>query len=187
MTKTILFVLIIVSFVLVLFFLIRAAKRRNDNDRLLVDKAVDHIMQYWDRAPAPRQKRESVDDVIRELPNNPLTELESVTTKESDELIDERLEEAARLVVATQDCSRQHLQRTLAIGYAHAGRILDQLEAAGIVGPMNEAQHQEVLMKDLGDVEPTLSFLGFLPGSRKPSDQEPKVDIDDMYWEVMNE
>ena len=52
---------------------------------------------------------------------------------------------------------------------------------------MDEAQQQEVLMKDLGYVEPTLSLFGFLPGSHEMSDQEPKVDIDDMYWDVLNE
>lgn len=186
--RTILIVLLIVIVVLVLFFVIRAARRRNDIDRILVDKAVDNIMQYWDKAPAPRQKREPVDEVIREVPNDHLPEFEPVTTtKESEELIDERLEEAAKLVVATQDCSRKHLQISLAIGYAHAGRILDQLEAAGIIGPMDEAQQREVLMKDLDDVKPTLSHFGFLPGSHEISDQEPEVNIDDLYLEVMNE
>lgn len=189
MLKTTLIVLIIVIVIVlvVLFFMIRAARRRNDIEHIFVDKVVDNVMQYWDKAPGLREKEDPVDNVFQDAELSPQPEFESVTAKETDEQIDDRLEEAARLVVATQDCSRRHLQRTLAIGYAHAGRILDQLEAAGIIGPMDESQQREILMKDPGDVEPALSLFGFLPGSQKPTDLEPKVNIDDMYLDIMNE
>ena len=52
---------------------------------------------------------------------------------------------------------------------------------------MDESQQREILMKDPGDVEPALSLFGFLPGSQKPTDLEPKVNIDDMYLDIMNE
>ena len=187
MLKTTLIVLIIVIVLVVLFFMIRAARRRNDIEHIFVDKVVDNVMQYWDKAPGLREKEDPVDNVFQDAELSPQPEFESVTAKETDEQIDDRLEEAARLAVATQDCSRRHLQRTLAIGYAHAGRILDQLEAAGIIGPMDESQQREILMKDPGDVEPALSLFGFLPGSQKPTDLEPKVNIDDMYLDIMNE
>ena len=53
--------------------------------------------------------------------------------------LDERFEEAARTVVLNQRGSTSDLQRKLGMGYAKAGRVMDQLEAAGIVGPQNGA------------------------------------------------
>lgn len=187
MLKTILIIILIVIVLAILLFMIWTARRRNDVEHIFVDKVVDNVMQYWDKAPELREEEDPVDDVFQEAELSPQQEFESITAKETDEQIDDRLEEAARLVVDTQDCSRQHLQRTLAIGYARAGHILEQLEAAGIIGPADETQQREVLMKDPGDVEPTLSLFGFLPGSQKLSDQEPEINIDEVYWEDLNE
>ncbi len=56
--------------------------------------------------------------------------------------------EAARLIVATQQGSTSLLQRKLGIGYNRAGRIMDQLEQWGIVGPPQGSKPREVLIKD---------------------------------------
>ncbi len=61
---------------------------------------------------------------------------------------DEMFEEAARLVVATQQGSTSLIQRKLKLGYNRAGRIVDQLEAAGIVGPFEGSKAREVRIKD---------------------------------------
>lgn len=70
--------------------------------------------------------------------------------------LEERFEEAARLVVMMQRCSTSDLQRKLGTGYAKAGRVVDQLEATGIVGPINDSGPREVLVADLGSLEEIL-------------------------------
>ncbi len=61
---------------------------------------------------------------------------------------DELFEDAARIVVSTQQGSTSLIQRKLKLGYNRAGRIIDQLEAAGIVGPFEGSKAREVRVKD---------------------------------------
>lgn len=59
---------------------------------------------------------------------------------------DEMFEEAVRLVVKHNKCTVSTLQRRLKLGYARAARIVDQMELAGIVGPLNGANGRDVLI-----------------------------------------
>jgi len=68
--------------------------------------------------------------------------------------------EAARLVVQHQHGSTSLIQRKLKLGYNRAGRIIDQLEGAGIVGPFEGSKAREVRYKDLASLEEYLSILG---------------------------
>jgi S-DNA-T family DNA segregation ATPase FtsK/SpoIIIE len=61
--------------------------------------------------------------------------------------LDPKFEESARLVVTHQHGSTSLIQRKLSLGYNRAGRIIDQLEAAGIVGPFEGSKAREVLVK----------------------------------------
>lgn len=70
--------------------------------------------------------------------------------------LDERFEEAAKMVVTTQRGSTSDLQRRLGMGYAKAGRVMDQLEAAGIVGPQEGSKPRKVLIVDLDELEKVL-------------------------------
>ena len=73
---------------------------------------------------------------------------ESEPSKEFDpKQKDEYFEEAAKLVVNSQHGSTSLLQRKLQLGYNRAGRIIDQLEAAGVVGPFEGSKAREVLIK----------------------------------------
>lgn len=68
---------------------------------------------------------------------------------------DPLFEEAARLIVNTQQGSTSSIQRRFSIGYNRAGRIMDQLEAAGVVGPFEGSKARQVLIPD----EYSLEFI----------------------------
>jgi S-DNA-T family DNA segregation ATPase FtsK/SpoIIIE len=72
---------------------------------------------------------------------------------------DALFEEAARIIVSTQQGSTSMLQRQLKLGYNRAGRIMDQLEASGIVGGFNGAKAREVIISDLHSLEQFLEDL----------------------------
>ena len=65
--------------------------------------------------------------------------------------------EAAKIVVMSQQGSASMLQRKLKLGYNRAGRIVDQLEAAGIIGPFEGSKAREVLIKDPASLEQILN------------------------------
>ena len=78
-----------------------------------------------------------------------------VSLKDRDELF----EEVARLVVSEQQGSTSLIQRKFSLGYNRAGRIMDQLEAAGIVGPSKGSKPRDVLMMDLMALENLLDNM----------------------------
>jgi S-DNA-T family DNA segregation ATPase FtsK/SpoIIIE len=73
---------------------------------------------------------------------------------------DELFAEAARLIVQHQQGSTSLLQRKLKLGYNRAGRIIDQLESAGIVGMFEGSKAREVKYKDMASLEIRLRELG---------------------------
>ena len=72
---------------------------------------------------------------------------------------DSLFEEAARIVVQTQQGSTSMIQRKLKLGYNRAGRIIDQLEAAGIVGPFSGSKSREVKVSSEAALEQILQDL----------------------------
>lgn len=73
--------------------------------------------------------------------------------------LDVMFEEAARLMVSHQQGSTSLIQRKMKLGYNRAGRIIDQLEGAGIVGPFEGSKAREVLVKDMEHLEEILRKL----------------------------
>ena len=73
--------------------------------------------------------------------------------------LDDRFVEAAQLVVTTQRGSTSDLQRRLGMGYAKAGRVMDQLEKAGIVSPQEGSKPRTVLVSSLDELQTILDNL----------------------------
>jgi S-DNA-T family DNA segregation ATPase FtsK/SpoIIIE len=72
---------------------------------------------------------------------------------------DSYFEEVARYVVASQMGSTSNIQRKYEIGFNRAGRIMDQLEVAGIVGPARGSKPREVLITTEMELENLLASL----------------------------
>jgi DNA segregation ATPase FtsK/SpoIIIE, S-DNA-T family len=73
---------------------------------------------------------------------------------------DPLFEDAARLIVQNQVGSTSLLQRRMKLGYNRAGRLMDQLEAAGIVGPNQGSKARDVLIKTESDLHEHLEAMG---------------------------
>ena len=79
-----------------------------------------------------------------------------VNTEDFDQL----LAEAARLIVTHQQGSTSLIQRKMKLGYNRAGRIMDQLEMSGVVGPFTGSKARDVMFHDLGSLEDHLRSMG---------------------------
>jgi S-DNA-T family DNA segregation ATPase FtsK/SpoIIIE len=91
--------------------------------------------------------------ILPEIEDDSGGELEDFDPDAKDELFDK----AARLIVEFQQGSTSLIQRKFSIGYNRAGRIIDQLEAAGIVGPYEGSKARQVLIKDMITLEQILN------------------------------
>ncbi|MDP3437546.1 MAG: DNA translocase FtsK, partial [Bacteroidales bacterium] len=72
---------------------------------------------------------------------------------------DKLFDEAAKLVVQYQQGSTSLIQRRMNLGYNRAGRIMDQLEAAGIVGPSEGSKARQVHITDFRSLDKILASL----------------------------
>ncbi len=79
--------------------------------------------------------------------------------KEIDDDLDSLFEDAAEVIVNAQQGSASLLQRKLKLGYNRAGRIVDQLEAAGLIGPHRGSKARDVLIPDVLALEQFLTNL----------------------------
>ena len=92
--------------------------------------------------------------LLPEVEDESVVETENFDPEGKDELFDK----AARLIVEYQQGSTSLLQRKFSVGYNRAGRLIDQLEAAGIVGPYEGSKARQVLIKDLNTLEQILNM-----------------------------
>ena len=95
------------------------------------------------------------------MPDEHSEQMADIANEERDSMF----EEAARILVLHQQGSTSLLQRKLKLGYNRAGRLVDQLEAAGIIGPFEGSKARKVLIPDEASLEQLLRGSG--------SDDEP--------------
>jgi len=105
-----------------------------------IERITDHISSQQSYPEA---------HLLPEYVDDSKTDLNGFDQNEKDDLF----EKAARLVVEFQQGSTSLIQRKFSIGYNRAGRIIDQLESAGIVGPYEGSKARQVLIKDLLSLE----------------------------------
>ena len=74
--------------------------------------------------------------------------------------LDPMFADVAKMVVSQNAGSTSLIQRKFSIGYNRAGRLMDQLESAGIVGPQLGSKPREVLITDLITLDSVLNALG---------------------------
>ncbi len=115
-----------------------------------VDAIVEHISQqqrYFEPYQLPEYVPEGAEEAL--APG-------SVDMKR----LDPMFADVARYVVAKQEGSTSRLQRAFEIGYNRAGKLSDQLEAAGIVGPNKGPKGRDVLIQDMDMLDQKLQELG---------------------------
>ena len=129
------------------------------NEEFFNQQSVDVVLNFQKLSDYLEGQMETVKGLIGVWQNRELV-LKSPNSPEENELDiheigendpsnrDVLFEDAARLVVSKQQGSASMLQRKLKLGYNRAGRIVDQLEAAGILGPFEGSKAREVLVPD---------------------------------------
>ena len=113
-----------------------------------VEKVINHISDQKGY-PEPYYLPEFVGD------DEPIAGADGMTYSE----LDDMFEDAARLVIQNQHGSTSMIQRRLKLGYNRAGRIMDQLEAVGVVGPAEGSKPREVLMYTEADFDALISRM----------------------------
>lgn len=106
---------------------------------LIVDEEINRIVQFAAQQGKPEYHSE-------------IQAAQSGQTSGAAGERDEVFEEAKRIVLTERKASTSFLQRRLSLGYSRAARVVDQLEAAGVIGPQDGAKPREILMPNpLGD------------------------------------
>ena len=93
--------------------------------------------------------------ILPEFSKDDSGESSNISIEDRDSMFDE----AARVIVTNQQGSASLLQRKLKLGYNRAGRLIDQMEDAGIVGPFEGSKPRQVLISDINSLENLLSEI----------------------------
>lgn len=125
----------------------------NDNETLITETPINRIITDTEEKVDTKKEEIFIKKEEEEKIEDP-----SVNNVDMIRL-DPLFEDSARLVVIHQQGSTSLIQRKFAIGYNRAGRIMDQLECAGIVGETSGIKVREVLCKDEGELEYRLNHL----------------------------
>ena len=106
------------------------------------DTEVENIVEFIKKSRAV----EYDDDIIAEIEKKTIAENVKSSSDSGDENVDPVMEDAIKCVVEAGQASTSLLQRRLRLGYARAGRLIDEMEQMGIVGPHEGSKPRQVLM-----------------------------------------
>lgn len=106
------------------------------------DKEVNRLIDFL----KTQRTGEYNDEITRQPVNSPTSMSKNIMVSDGEER-DSMFEDAIKLIQETGKASASLLQRRLKLGYARAARVLDELEKAGIVGPVNGAKPREILIE----------------------------------------
>ena len=121
-------------------------KKRQDLCDILPEEVADDLLSRDYYEPLPEVRSGAMEEQVRR---------ESHEARE----IDEKFAEAARIVVRHKEASVSMLQRRLDVGWARAGRIIDQLEEAGVVGPYVGSKSRKVVVESETALEQLLAGM----------------------------
>jgi len=125
-----------------LFYPAGAAKPTRIQGAFVSDQEVEKIVDFVkDNSNATYN-----DDIIQQIERAGSTDKELAQQEENDDDADEFLMEAIEVVIETRQASTSFIQRRFKVGYARAGRIIDQMEERGIISGFQGSKPREVLM-----------------------------------------
>ena len=115
---------------------------------LVTPKEIEQVVDFI-RTQAEELEMDEVEDDLSVDLDNPTG---GGGIDDDDDVDDEKYVEAKELVIQAQKASASLLQRRLGLGYARAARLLDTLEAKGIIGPGDGAKPRQVYVNQAGEV-----------------------------------
>lgn len=138
---------------IVLGYLIPSKKETTNNDNQVPPSLINENNSMFNSKEFDLKTTEAIGHPIEDPARQ--IDIEPIILPDSDPLF----EEASRLIVNQQQGSTSLIQRKFAIGYNRAGRLMDMLEAAGVVGPFEGSKAREVLVKNEIDLQQLLNRI----------------------------
>ncbi len=155
-----------------------ASKPRRVQGCFISDEEVEKVAEYVKNASETDYSQE----ILQEIEQNAAgtkSDGDSVQTPLADDDGDELLPEAVEVILDTKQASVSMLQRRLKLGYAHAARIVDEMEEKGIVGPFEGSKPRQLLItKEQWD-----TMVGINPKAKAPELAQQIPEEDDVPFE----
>lgn len=108
----------------------------------VTDKEIENVINFIKES----SENNYDEDIMEEIEKNAVFDTKNTNTKQSFDDDDPMLKDAIQCVVEAGQASTSYLQRKLRLGYARAGRLMDQMEQRGIVGPPEGSKPRQVLI-----------------------------------------
>lgn len=124
-----------------LYLPVDASEPRRIQGAYVSGEEIEKVVDFWKKQPPPEN---IIPIEIEESPGKG-----QVQTNDEDELLPDAIE----IIKMTRQASVSNLQRKMKIGYARAGRIMDQLEIRGVVGPAQGSKPRKILLPGYTDVD----------------------------------